>query len=215
MLAVSCATADCEKWQGVHWPRFCRAGTAIGLLLGIGLSCCAIHQVSRRWGGLLFAVIVFALMELAFVRRMGIEIGPDGLLLRGAVRKIHIPWSSIHGLQWRKVRRSMSRTMFLYVETDQRTPRRIPADAPIRVPTSPLHLNRPFRMIVYWARCLRHAGSEDLMNRKLMWRSSWSECIPKIFRSSASQRRIPFFPQSGLLEFEGMLVSGAMRSSAI
>jgi hypothetical protein len=86
-------------------------------------------------GGLVVAALVLALSELLFARRMGLEIGPDGVTLRGPVGRVHVSWSHVQGVRWERGHTLLSRTEFLYLETDQRSPRRVPADAPIRVPT--------------------------------------------------------------------------------
>lgn len=82
-------------------------------------------------------VVVIAVLGLsgwAFVRRVGLEIQPDALVLQGAVRRVEVPWNRVRGFVWQEAR-SLTRTEYLYVETDQPNPRRIPKDAPIRLPT--------------------------------------------------------------------------------
>jgi hypothetical protein len=80
------------------------------------------------------ALAVLGLSEWIFVRRVGVEIQRDGLVLCGAVRKTPVPWAEVKGFVWREAR-SLAKTEYLYVETDYPTPRRIPKDAPIRLPT--------------------------------------------------------------------------------
>jgi hypothetical protein len=77
---------------------------------------------------------VLGLSEWALVRRVGLEIRPDALVLRGAVRRVEIPWNRVQGFVWQEGW-SLTKTQYLYVETDQPNPRRIPKDAPIRLPT--------------------------------------------------------------------------------
>jgi hypothetical protein len=84
--------------------------------------------------GLVVVALVFGFSEWLFARRMGLEIGPDGVTLRGAVSRVFVPWSQMDGLRW-EAGRFIGRTEFLYIETDQPKPRRVPADAPLRVPT--------------------------------------------------------------------------------
>jgi hypothetical protein len=50
------------------------------------------------------------------------------------VRKVALPWGRVQGFTWQEAR-SLTKTEYLYVKTDQSTPRRIPKDAPIRLPT--------------------------------------------------------------------------------
>jgi hypothetical protein len=89
-------------------------------------------------------VVVLAILGLSewiFVRRVGIEIQRDGLVLCGAVRKVPVPWAAVKGFVWREAR-SLTKTEYLYVETDNPVPRRVPKDAPIRLPTVARTTNR-------------------------------------------------------------------------
>ena len=124
-----------HRWQGAHWRRLCRALTGFLLLVVVGFSWLkSAPSGSQMAGGLVVVVLVFGLSEWLFARRMGFEIEPDGVMLRGAVSRVYVPWSQIDGLRW-EARRFLSRTEFLYIETDQPEPRRVPADAPLRIPT--------------------------------------------------------------------------------
>lgn len=130
------ASTDYGKWQGAHWRRFCRGLIGFILLLAIGLSWLrASPSAAQVGGGLAFAAIVFALSDWMFARRMGFELRAQDLTLQGPLREIRIPWSDLQGLHWTEARRGLSRTKFLYVETTQRSPKRIPSDSPIRIPT--------------------------------------------------------------------------------
>jgi len=80
-------------------------------------------------------VLVFVFSEWLFARRMGLEIGRDGLTLRGVVTRVHVPWSYVRGLRWEEARRLISKTESLYLEADYPKPRWVPASAPIRIPT--------------------------------------------------------------------------------
>lgn len=124
-----------RRWQGAHWRRLCRALTGFLLLVVVGVSWLrTAPSGSQVVGGLVVVALVFALSEWLFARRMGFEVGRDGVTLRGVVSRVFVPWSQVDGLHW-KARRFISRTEFLYVETDQPEPRRVPADAPLRIPT--------------------------------------------------------------------------------
>jgi hypothetical protein len=50
---------------------------------------------SQVAGGLVVVVLVFGLFEWLFARRMGFEVGHDGVTLRGAVSRVFVPWSQI------------------------------------------------------------------------------------------------------------------------
>lgn len=123
------------RWQGAHWSRLCRS--AILVLLAVLLIVSwqqGISSVSQGLATLAFCIGTFTLGEWLFVRRMGLEIQAERLILRGPVRRLAIPWSEIEGLRWRDAR-SMSRTKYLYVLTKARKPKRFPPDAPVRLPT--------------------------------------------------------------------------------
>lgn len=127
---------DYGKWQGAHWRRFCRSLIGVILLLAIGLSWLRTSPSSSQIvGALVFAAMVFALSDWIFARRMGFELAVQGLTLCGPLRQIHIPWSDLQGLHWAEAQRGLSKTKFLYAETTQRKPKRIPRGTPIRVPT--------------------------------------------------------------------------------
>lgn len=127
--------AGAGRWQGAHWRRLCRALTGFLLLVVVGYSWLRnAPSVSQVAVGLVVVVLVFGLSEWLFARRMGFEIGRDGVTLCGAISRVFVPWSQVDGLHW-EARRFISRTEFLYIETDQPKPRRVPADAPLRIPT--------------------------------------------------------------------------------
>jgi hypothetical protein len=124
-----------SRWQGARWRRLCRVLTGFLLLVVVGCSWLRnAPSGSQAVGGLIVIALVFALSEWLFARRMGFEIGRDGVTLRGAISRVFVPWSQVDGLHW-KARRFISRTEFLYLETDQPKPRRVPAGAPLRIPT--------------------------------------------------------------------------------
>ena len=129
-------STDPGKWQGAHWRRFCRGLIGSILLLAIGLSWLRTSLSAAQMGGALaFAAIVFALGDWIFARRMGFDLGAQGLTLQGPLRQVRIRWVDLQGLHWAEARRGLTKTKFLYVETTQQSPRRIPSDSPIRVPT--------------------------------------------------------------------------------
>jgi hypothetical protein len=133
--ATGAEPAGAGRWQGAHWRRLCRALTGFLLLVAIGYSWLRdAPSGSQATIGLVVVVLVFGLSEWLFARRMGFEIGPDGVTLRGAVSRVFVPWSRMDGLHW-EARQILNRTEYLYVETDQPEPRRVPARAPIRIPT--------------------------------------------------------------------------------
>lgn len=123
------------RYQGAHRRRLVISIVGFVLLAVVAYSW--LHHVpSSGQVGVTIAIVaaVLALSEWIFVRRVGIEIQPDGLVLCGSVRKVVVPWSRVRGFTWKEAR-SLTKTEYLYVETDQSTPRRVPKDAPIRLPT--------------------------------------------------------------------------------
>jgi hypothetical protein len=131
------------RYQGARWRRGCRAIVVFLIVVVVGLSWA--HNaptVAQFLIVVAIVAVVLALCEWLFARRMGLEIQLDGLVLRGPIRRIHAPWSQIQGFTWGEAR-SLTKTEYIYVETDQATPRRVPRDAPIRLPTIAL-VTRPF-----------------------------------------------------------------------
>lgn len=125
----------CGFWQGAHWRRSCRIIPVAFVLLVI------FSTVSK--GRLSFSgvpatlgciAVVFLAVEWALGRKMGFQISDDALVLCGPLRRVRIPWSKVQGFAWHQ-RRSRTKTNHLYVETDQKVPRRFPRDAPVRVPS--------------------------------------------------------------------------------
>jgi hypothetical protein len=123
------------RWQGARWRRLCR-GTAALFLGGLTIYGWARSSPSLVQGltGLGVVGLVFISCEYVFARRMGLEICPDCLILRGPLRKVRVPWSHVQGILWRE-KPSLSRAKYLYLKTDQDKPRRVPRDAPLRIPT--------------------------------------------------------------------------------
>ena len=123
------------RFQGAHRRRLVLTVVGAVLLVVVAYSWLrhapSLGQVAVAIVGVL---AVLGLSEWIFVRRVGIEIQQDGLVLCGAVRKVPVPWAAVQGFVWREAR-SLTKTEYLYVETDQLTPRRVPKDAPIRLPT--------------------------------------------------------------------------------
>jgi hypothetical protein len=123
------------RYQGAHWRRVCRSVIGLVVLLVVGLSWIRhVPTLEQLLAGIMVIVVVLALCDWLFARRTGIEIELDGLVIRGPIRSIHVPWSQVQGFQWGEVR-SLTKTEYLYVETNQAIPRRVPKDAPIRLPT--------------------------------------------------------------------------------
>jgi hypothetical protein len=123
------------RYQGAHRRRL--IFFVVGLVLLFVVSFSWLHDapsLTQIAVAILVAIAVLGLSEWIFIRRVGIEIQPDGLVLCGSVRKVPVPWSRVRGFTWKEAR-SLTRTEYLYVETDQSMPRRIPKDAPIRLPT--------------------------------------------------------------------------------
>jgi hypothetical protein len=76
-------------------------------------------------------VFVFPVIGLAawlLIRRVGIDIQPDALVLRGVVQRVTISWDRVEGLVWREMP-SLTQTEYLYVEFDQKSARRLPTVA--------------------------------------------------------------------------------------
>jgi hypothetical protein len=74
---------------------------------------------------------VFPVIGLAawlLIRRVGIDIQPDALVLRGVVQKVTISWDRVERLAWREVP-SLTQTEYLYVEFDRKSVRRLPTVA--------------------------------------------------------------------------------------
>ncbi|HEY2717136.1 MAG TPA: hypothetical protein VGI73_13030 [Solirubrobacterales bacterium] len=123
------------RYQGAHRRRLIFSVVGFVLLVVVGYSWLrdapSFPQIAVT---ILVAMAVLGLSEWIFIRRVGIEIQPDGLVLCGSVRKVAVPWSRVRGFTWKEAR-SLTKTEYLYVETDQSIPRRVPKDAPIRLPT--------------------------------------------------------------------------------
>ena len=123
------------RYQGAHWRRSCRFAVGFFVLVTVGLSW--IRHTPTLQHVLTAVVIVagiFVICEWWFGRRPGVGIEPDGLRIRGSIRSVHIPWSQVQGYKWKEVP-SLTSAEHLYVETAQTVPRRVPKDAPIRLPT--------------------------------------------------------------------------------
>jgi hypothetical protein len=122
--------------------------TGFLLLLAIGFSWLRNPPAaSQAVGGLVFAALVFAFSEWIFARRMGLEVGREGLTLLGPLRRVHVPWADVGGLRWVESWRALTKYKFLYVETDRSHAREVPKDARLRVPTvtSPMVRSRDGR----------------------------------------------------------------------
>jgi hypothetical protein len=130
------------RFQGAHRRRLVFTVVGAVLLLVVGYSWLR-HAPSLGQVAVTIVVVLVALglSEWIFVKRVGIEIQRDGLVLCGVVRKVPIPWAAVQGFVWREAR-SLTKTEYLYVETDHPTPRRVPKDAPIRLPTVARTTNR-------------------------------------------------------------------------
>jgi hypothetical protein len=123
-------------WQGAHWRRACRVYCTASVWFVIICS-----WLNNGFPGVSAALVslgcfgsIFLASELAFARKAGFEITNDRLILVGPLRRVEIRWSRVQGFTWRE-NFSLSRGKYLCVETDQKVPRRIPSDAPVRVPT--------------------------------------------------------------------------------
>lgn len=123
------------RWQGAHWRRLCRttAGSGLGVLTVLGWTNSSLN-FAQGLTTLGFVSCVFVSYEYMFARRMGMEVRPDSLALRGPFRQVQVPWPNVQGFIW-KEQPSLSRTKYLYVRTDQKKPRRLPGDSPLRIPT--------------------------------------------------------------------------------
>jgi hypothetical protein len=123
------------RYQGAHWRRVFRCVAVFLILLVVGYSWIRHGPTAVQF---LIAIVVIAvvlsLCDWLFARKMGLEIQFTGLVIRGPIRKVYVPWSRIQGFEWKEVR-SLTKAEYIYVETDQAVPRRIPRDAPIRLPT--------------------------------------------------------------------------------
>ncbi len=104
-------------YQGLHWRRVARCGMAI--VLGILYA----HAVVVILGGestekvlrtIAIFIVVIAICDWWFARRMGFALDQDGLTLRYSYKKVCVSWSQIQGFQWKKKR--TSRTEFLWAE---------------------------------------------------------------------------------------------------
>jgi hypothetical protein len=123
------------RYQGAHWRRVFRCVAVSLILLVVGYSW--IRQgptAAQFFVAIAIIAVVLLLCDWLFARRMGLEIQHDGLVIRGPIRRVYVPWSRVKGFTWREVR-SLTKTEYLYIETDQAAPRRIPKDAPVRLPT--------------------------------------------------------------------------------
>jgi hypothetical protein len=123
------------RWQGAHWRRLCRFSVAFFLAIILGFSWVTNPpSASQLIAGIIVVALVCALSEWLFARRMGVEIQQDAVTLCGPFRRTRIPWTQVQGLVWRDAL-SFSRTKYLCLETNSRAPRRIPQNAPVRIPT--------------------------------------------------------------------------------
>lgn len=123
------------RWQGAHWRRACRFSVGVVLTIIVGFSWLTnAPTLSQLAGGLIVIALVVALCEWLFVRGMGVEIEQDAIIFCGPIRRIRIPWEHVQGLVWREAF-SLSKTKYLFWKTDTTRPRRVPQDAPIRIPT--------------------------------------------------------------------------------
>lgn len=125
-----------RRWQGARWRRLSRGLTGSVVLVAVAYSWLSDSPSGSQVAvGLPVVALVLALSEWLFARRMGFEIGADGVTLRGAVSQVFIPWSRVRGVRWEQARRLVSKTEHLYIDADHPEPRRVPADASIRIPT--------------------------------------------------------------------------------
>jgi hypothetical protein len=130
------------RFQGAHRRRL--VFTVVGAVLLVIVAYSWLRHAPSL-GQVAAAIVVvlgaLGLSDWIFVRRVGIEIQPDTLVLCGALRKVPIPWATVQGFTWREAR-SLAKTEYLYVKTDHPTPRRVPKDSPIRLPTIARTINR-------------------------------------------------------------------------
>lgn len=125
------------RYQGARWRRACILLPMFSMAAIIAVSwiqndsaMSLLHAITT----LGVVAVVLTICYFGFGRRMGVEIQPNGLCLHGALRRTQVPWSHVQGFVW-KENRSLTQTEYLHVKTDQPTPRRIPKDAPLRLPT--------------------------------------------------------------------------------
>lgn len=124
------------NWQGVNWRLYCRCLTGFIMLVVIGYGWLGNSPSgSQAVLGIGVAILVIAASDWLFARRMGFRVGGDGLTLLGPLRQVHVPWSEVQGFRWKEAQRRSLSERFLYVETKQPKPLRLPMDAPVRVPT--------------------------------------------------------------------------------
>lgn len=141
------AVAAC-RYQGARSRR--EARWVIILLLGVVVIAPNIAQASsveRVAVAAGIAVVTFVLSDFVFARRMGVTIGPQGLILHYAFYRKRVSWSRIAGFDWGRWRDPRSEVLWLRTNDGRRT-RRIPTVA---------HIPRG-----WWA---RYFGSPNLRSR--------------------------------------------------
>ena len=110
------------RFQGAHRRHL--VFTVVGAVLFVVVAYSWLGNAPSLGQVAVTIVVVLAVLGLSewiFVRRVGIEIQRDGLVLCGAVRKVLVPWAAIQGFVWREAR-SLTKTEYLYVETDNPVP---------------------------------------------------------------------------------------------
>jgi hypothetical protein len=130
------------RYQGARRRQLVLSVVGLVLLVVVGYSW--LHHAPSLGQVAVTIVVVIAVVGFAdwiFIRRVGIEIQPDVLVLCGTVRKVALPWGRVKGFTWQEAR-SLTKTEYLYVETDRSTPRRVPKGASIRLPTIARTINR-------------------------------------------------------------------------
>jgi hypothetical protein len=123
------------RCQGAHRRRLVLS--VVGAVLLVVVAYSWLHRAPSLSQVAVTIVVVLAVLGLSewiFIRRVGIEIQRERLVLCGALRRVALPWHRVQGFTWQEAR-SLTRTEYLYVGTDQSTPHRVPKDAPIRLPT--------------------------------------------------------------------------------
>ena len=83
------------------------------------------RSIGSRLYAVAFTLVVVAICDLWFSRRMGITVNEKGITLHGAFFRKHLRWADIQGFEWKRWRDP--RIEWLWILTTQ--------DARIRIPT--------------------------------------------------------------------------------
>lgn len=110
----------------MHWRRVSRAIEAIFFgLLFVNPDALRNQSLGSKVQAVAITVVIIAVVDVWFSRRMGLTINERGITLHYAYYRKRLPWAKIEGFEWRRWRRPQSESIWINVEGGR----------PVRIPT--------------------------------------------------------------------------------